>query len=130
VAALEGSYASVIGGAPAAAVVFAREVEKRTLDDPQVQLLDRAIATAARAERSALQTSRAQLVAAVRSAKLGEVAEEFDRVHSVHRAKQVGSVHHIIPPERLRPYLVEAIERGMRRELLRGGRERQLDQMP
>ena len=30
VVALEGSYASVIGGAPAAAVVFAREVDTRT----------------------------------------------------------------------------------------------------
>ena len=129
VAALEGTYASVIGGAPAAAVVFAREVEKRTLDDPQIQMIDRDIAAAPRAERSALQARRAQLVAAVRSAKLGEVAEEFDRVHSVHRARQVGSVHHIIPPERLRPYLVEAIERGMRRDGARAGRERQLEQM-
>ena len=35
VAALEGSYASVIGGAPAAAVVFAREVDARTSADPR-----------------------------------------------------------------------------------------------
>jgi hypothetical protein len=38
-------------------------------------------------------------------------------------------VHHIIPPERLRPYLVEAIERGMRRELARAGGERELERM-
>jgi hypothetical protein len=25
----------------------------------------------------------------------------------------VGSIHHVIPPERLRPYLIEAVERGM-----------------
>ena len=37
VLALEGSYASVIGGAPAAAVVFAGEVEKRTSADPRVR---------------------------------------------------------------------------------------------
>ncbi|HEX8519918.1 MAG TPA: carboxyl transferase domain-containing protein, partial [Pseudonocardia sp.] len=36
VAAVEGSYASVIGGAPAAAVVFAGEVDKRTAADPRV----------------------------------------------------------------------------------------------
>ena len=36
VAALQGSYASVIGGAPAAAVVFAAEVNKRTSADPRV----------------------------------------------------------------------------------------------
>ncbi len=34
--ALEGSRASVIGGAPAAAVVFAHEVDVRTRDDPRV----------------------------------------------------------------------------------------------
>ena len=37
VLALEGSYASVIGGAPAAAVVFAGEVEKRTSADSRVR---------------------------------------------------------------------------------------------
>ncbi len=37
VLALEGSFASVIGGAPAAAVVFAGEVEKRTSADPRLQ---------------------------------------------------------------------------------------------
>src|SRR5205823_3129850 len=36
IAAVEGSYASVIGGAPAAATVFAREVRTRTEADPRV----------------------------------------------------------------------------------------------
>ncbi len=36
VVAVEGAHASVIGGAPAAAVVFAREVERRTEADPRV----------------------------------------------------------------------------------------------
>jgi acetyl-CoA carboxylase carboxyltransferase component len=35
-AAVAGSYASVIGGAPAAAAVFAREVSARTENDPRV----------------------------------------------------------------------------------------------
>jgi hypothetical protein len=34
VLALEGSFASVLGGAPAAAVVFSGEVSKRTAADP------------------------------------------------------------------------------------------------
>jgi acetyl-CoA carboxylase carboxyltransferase component len=34
IAAVEGSFASVIGGAPAAATVFAREVKQRTERDP------------------------------------------------------------------------------------------------
>ena len=53
---------------------------------------------------------------AVHSEKLGEVATEFDGVHSVERARDVGSVHEIIPAARLRPHLVEAVERGMARE--------------
>ena len=44
--------------------------------------------------------------------KLGEVATEFDAIHSVQRAQEVGSVHRIIPPSTLRPYLVEALERA------------------
>ena len=46
VAALEGSYASVIGGAPAAAVVFTAEVDRRTRADERLQALDREIAEA------------------------------------------------------------------------------------
>jgi hypothetical protein len=53
----------------------------------------------------------------VRSDKLGEVAAEFDRVHSVERALQVGSIDAIIPADRLRPHLIEALERGMRQTL-------------
>ena len=34
----------------------------------------------------------------VRSEKLGEVADEFDGIHSVHRALQVGSLDRIIRP--------------------------------
>ncbi len=55
----------------------------------------------------------------VRSEKLGEVAEEFDRIHSVHRALKMGSLDRIIPASGLRPYLIDAIERGMQREMRR-----------
>ena len=51
----------------------------------------------------------------VRTEKLGEVAADFDAVHSVQRAQEVGSVHRIIPASRLRPELVAAVERGMAR---------------
>src|ERR1700729_1420644 len=46
VLALEGSFASVLGGAPAAAVVFAAEVNKRTSADPRVAGLQARIAEA------------------------------------------------------------------------------------
>ena len=116
VAALEGTHASVIGGAPAAAVVFAREVDKRTKKDPRIVELEQQIADPERTDKARLRAKLDDLYDAVRSEKLGEVAEEFDHIHSVERARAVGSVHHIIPPERLRSYLIEAVERGMAKE--------------
>ncbi len=113
VAALEGSYASVIGGAPAAAVVFAGEVDARTRKDARVQNLAEQVETAEGAEKVRLRAELDELFDAVRTQKLGEVAEEFDRVHSVHRALAVGSLDRIVPPERLRPYLIEAVQRGI-----------------
>jgi acetyl-CoA carboxylase carboxyltransferase component len=119
VAALEGTYASVIGGAPAAAVVFAREVDVRTKKDPRVLALEADLAIAPEAEKRRLRGRLAEVSRAVRSEKLGEVADEFDRIHSVERALRVGSLDRILPPARLRPYLIEALERGMARELAR-----------
>jgi hypothetical protein len=57
--------------------------------------------------------------AAVHSEKLGEIADIFDSIHTVERALDVGSIDAIIAPSNLRPYLVEAIERGMSVELAR-----------
>jgi hypothetical protein len=50
---------------------------------------------------------------------LGEVAREFDRVHTVERALRIGSIDAIIAPVHLRPHLIEAVERGMARTLER-----------
>jgi acetyl-CoA carboxylase carboxyltransferase component len=100
--ALEGSHASVIGGAPAAAVVFAREVDNRTREDSRVDGADEA------------------RYAEVRSEKLGELAAEFDAIHSVGRAVEVGSVDRIIPAAELRPQLIEAVERGIERAAATG----------
>ena len=119
VAALEGSFASVIGGAPAAAVVFAREVDARTRAEPRVRGLEAELSAAAPAEQARLRGRLQELTGEVRSEKLGEVADEFDRIHSVQRALQVGSVDRIIPVERMRPYLIDAVERGIRRALER-----------
>ena len=114
--ALEGAHASVIGGAPAAAVVFAREVDVRTREDAadrRARRADRARPTARSA--SACASERDARWAEVRSEKLGELAAEFDAIHSVQRAVEVGSVDRIIAAAELRPHLIEAIERGMRR---------------
>ena len=97
VLALEGSYASVIGGAPAAAVVFAGEVEKRTSADPRVRDVETRIADAAGPDGVAWSSSWPTCRAAVRPEKIGEVAAEFDGVHDIHRAVRVGSVDEVIP---------------------------------
>ena len=78
--ALEGSHASVIGGAPAAAVVFAGEVRR------QVQ------AAGGGAE------AHARISA--------ELATKFDGIHSVDRAKAVGSIDGILSVAALRPWVV------------------------
>jgi acetyl/propionyl-CoA carboxylase alpha subunit/acetyl-CoA carboxylase carboxyltransferase component len=116
VAALEGTYASVIGGAPAAAVVFAGEVEARTRKDERLQALNQALLQADGAEKGRLRAQSNELYKVVYSEKLGEMASEFDRVHSVHRALSVGALNYIIPPANLRPYVIDAVERGMRSE--------------
>ncbi len=114
VAAIAGSHASVIGGAPAAAVVFSREVDKRTAADPRVVELKDGIAAASGAQKTALRSALVDMTAAVRSEKLGEVASTFDGIHNIQRAVEMGSVHRIIDPHNLRPYLVDALERGMK----------------
>jgi acetyl/propionyl-CoA carboxylase alpha subunit/acetyl-CoA carboxylase carboxyltransferase component len=111
IAAVEGSFASVIGGAPAAATVFAREVKSRTERDPRVQEATERLRSAA--EAGAPRARLAEITATVRAEKLGEVADEFDRIHTVQRARAVGSVDRIIPAAQLRPYIVDALERGM-----------------
>ena len=115
--AIEGSYASVIGGAPAAAVVFTREVDHRTGADPRLVELDERIERAQGSERQQLRAQRDDLWAEVRSEKLGEFAGEFDSIHSIERAVEVGSVERIVAPAQLRPYLIDAVERGMQRTL-------------
>ncbi len=117
VAAVEGSFASVIGGPPAAAVVFTGEVNARTEADERVAALRRRLADAPGSAVSGLRVALEETRAGVRSDKLGQVAEEFERIHTIERARQVGSIHVIIPADQLRPYLIDAVERGMRRTL-------------
>ena len=109
VLAVEGSFASVIGGAPAAAVVFARDVDKRTGNDPRVREAEALVAGSSGGEKASLTAELADVPQSVRSEKLSEVATEFDRVHSVQRAVDVGSVDAIISCAELRPRIIAAI---------------------
>jgi acetyl/propionyl-CoA carboxylase alpha subunit/acetyl-CoA carboxylase carboxyltransferase component len=87
--ALEGSFASVIGGAPAAAVVFGREVKQRTR-----------LAGGGK-------VAKAEATAAV--------AAEFDAIHTVQRARKVGSIDAIIPPMALRPHVIAKLAQDAQR---------------
>ncbi|HEU5418393.1 MAG TPA: biotin carboxylase N-terminal domain-containing protein [Streptosporangiaceae bacterium] len=111
VLAVEGSYASVIGGAPAAAVVFTGEVNRRTAADGRVAGLEAQLAGTEGAEHAELTARLAEVRAAVRAEKLADVAAEFDRVHSIHRAVEVGSVDEVVSAAQLRPKIIEAISR-------------------
>ncbi len=112
VMALSGSYASVIGGAPAAAVVFPEEARALAMQDPRVAAMDRRL-KAAGMGRSPLSQEREELFAKVRAEKARELAEKFDSIHSVQRALQVGSLDAILEPAGMRPALIEAVESAL-----------------
>lgn len=114
VLAVEGSKASVIGGAPAAAVVFSQEVADRARTDARVRTAEEALEAATPEDRAMLRSHLEDVLHQVRSEKLGEVAAEFDAIHSIERAQKVGSVHDIVTAAELRPSLIAAVERGMR----------------
>ncbi|MDJ0865275.1 MAG: carboxyl transferase domain-containing protein, partial [Myxococcota bacterium] len=99
--ALEGSFASVIGGSAAAKVVLQREVRARAAADPRAERL-RAEAAAAGDPDATWQELLLE--------KQAELAAEFDAVHSVERAREVGSVEQILAPARLRPHLIAALD--------------------
>ena len=103
--ALEGSFASVIGGAPAAAVVFPGMVRKRAEADPAVVTARKALGRAGvNAPAAAAEYERVFKEAQARAQ--AAVAAEFDAVHSVERAYRVGSLAAVVKPAELRPYLV------------------------
>jgi acetyl-CoA carboxylase carboxyltransferase component len=109
--AVSGSYASVIGGAPAATVVFPREVRRRAAADPRVSALDRAIDTASGSERGARVAERRSLLSDLILEYQGIVAREFDGIHTVERAVAVGSLDAVIAPASLRSRVIAELDR-------------------
>jgi acetyl/propionyl-CoA carboxylase alpha subunit/acetyl-CoA carboxylase carboxyltransferase component len=110
-AALQGAFASVIGGAPAAAVVFPGLVAKETNADPRVAEARRRLASG----RAYYQKDFDQLYAQVYAEKQAALAQRFDQIHSVERAKAMGSIDDLISLSELRPYLIRRLEEGMAR---------------
>ena len=107
-AALTGSFASVIGGAPAAAVVFTREVRARAAKDPRIVKLRRETGSS---ERDRLESTWKEVLLE----KQAELAAKFDSIHSVERALEVGSLEAIIEPEDMRSYLIGELRRAVAR---------------
>lgn len=96
--ALDGSFASVIGGAPAAAVVFPAMVAKRTFSDSRWQ----------EAQKEHLNANDVQaLYQEIYLEKQQELASEFDKIHNIERAKAVGSVDEIVDLPHLRLKIVD-----------------------
>jgi acetyl-CoA carboxylase carboxyltransferase component len=107
-AALSGSYASVIGGGAAAGVVFRREVRARALSDRRVVAQQRALRASPTPERrEALESTMAEVLLE----KQSELAGEFDQIHSVERAREVGSIRDIISPHAMRAHLIAELGR-------------------
>ncbi|MCP5515298.1 MAG: biotin/lipoyl-binding protein [Spirochaetales bacterium] len=113
-AAVKGSYASVIGGIPAAAVVFPKKVYKETCSDERIVKFQSAFKNDRR-----LQSEYDDLFKKVYNEKQNALGHSFDAVHSVERAKQVGSIDDIIEASDLRPYIINMLEKntGMDRKL-------------
>jgi hypothetical protein len=92
----------VIGGGPAAAVVFAREVRARVAADARIK-------ARAPARTPADRIAREKAHDMVKLEKQAEVAAEFDAIHTVGRAREVGSLEAIFPAGSLRERLIEAL---------------------
>jgi acetyl/propionyl-CoA carboxylase alpha subunit/acetyl-CoA carboxylase carboxyltransferase component len=113
--AVQGAYTSVIGGAPAAAVVFSRQVDARTAADPRITGLQERLAATTRPDKKAtLASELAEARTVVRAEKLSAFATEFDATHSIQRAVQVGSVDTIIAPADVRPAIARHVDTWMR----------------
>lgn len=114
--ALEGSFASVIGGGAAAAVVFTRQVRDRAQADPRVQAARQALADAPLASRRQAEADYERVLADVEARVQTEVAREFDAVHNVARARDVGSLDALLTARDLRPSLCTRLDRAIAEE--------------
>jgi acetyl-CoA carboxylase carboxyltransferase component len=119
VAAFEGAFASVIGGAPAAAVVFPRQVLKDTYADPRIIKAEKELVPGFPGSQKDFD----ELFQEVYAEKQRELAKAFDTVHSVERARKVGSIDEIIKPSTLRPYLIDHLKIVYKQDTLGVGEE-------
>ncbi|TVR54045.1 MAG: hypothetical protein EA426_17275, partial [Spirochaetaceae bacterium] len=115
--ALEGAFASVIGGAPAAAVVFPGQIMKETYAEERISEAQSKLKSGS----GMTQQEFDELFRMVHSEKQNALAQRFDRTHSVERAMKVGSLDAIIKTSELRPYIVRTIEHAQQKFQQRRG---------
>ncbi len=111
--AVEGSYASVIGGGPAAAIVFPKQVRKRALGDDRLKAFAEKVQKSKSVEKNRLQIEYEELFNEVFAEKQAEFSAEFDAVHNVQRAKRVGSIDEIISSDNVRQYVISVLSEEM-----------------
>ncbi len=107
VAAVEGAFASVIGGAIAVKVVFKGEVKKEVSRLLREDATVRMELSAARSEEE-----RVEIEKRVRAEVERKLRNKYDGFHTVERARDVGSVEVIVPAKGLRPWIIEELRSG------------------
>jgi acetyl-CoA carboxylase carboxyltransferase component len=108
-AALKSTFASVIGGAPAAAVVFPRQVLKNTFSDPQI------IEAQERLKSGEItKVEYDDIFQNVHLEQQSKMAHVFEGIHTVERAQKVGSIDDIIGASELRPYIYGQLSEGIK----------------
>ncbi|MEM1010448.1 MAG: hypothetical protein AAGJ35_15755, partial [Myxococcota bacterium] len=84
-------------------------VRKRVEKDARVHALRQELLEAETHKKPRLREMLEELLAEITLEKQGEVAQEFDQVHSVQRAVEVGSLDKIIAPQNLRQEVIDAL---------------------
>ena len=93
------------------ALVSVRGAAPNALSDPRVvEAESRARVQRSPESRESLEQTLADVTLEVQA----DLAAEFDRIHSVERAREVGSLERILRPERMRSELIRWIEAGSR----------------
>ena len=98
------------GGAPAAAVVFPRKVSQLVQQDPRIQKLQQKLKTSSPGASANLREQLNKLESELLLEKRGEIAQQFDTIHSVDRAISVGSLDAVIKPQNLRSAIIKRLQ--------------------
>jgi hypothetical protein len=96
--------------------VFTRLVRERAQADPHVRAAQKALADARLADRRKVEEEYERVLADVLARVQTEVAREFDAVHNVARALDVGSLDALMTAQELRPSLCARLEGALKED--------------